>query len=282
MARLDFLQLKIYDYRRISAPIPDTFGPDTLSQHSKFADAVAVGSFRPGYLGPTSYEAILPKDELSPVIRDREASVESETDLQMAHQHPITKSMRVQMTTEILKTFRYFSTIKELILWYALHCQAGTVPLPFDAEFIDALEPLINKYNLTNSVPDPRLVNLVLENSSKPLDVSETLRASDFHKICSGDNLRLETIGFLLATAGRALSFGSCPHLINEQRDPGMRSKLVDELLRASTSCTILCSLISPVNDLLVWMLFDNYHLTLMVCGFSGNEFSNFILILFH
>lgn len=250
--------------------MPDNFGTDSLLQNGKFTDAVTVETYRPGYLGPTSYEAVLPKDELSPVVRDREASVETETDLEMLHQHPLTKSMRMQMTTDILKTFRYYSTIKELIVWYALHCQAGTIPLPFDVGLINALQPVVDRYNLTHSIPDPQLVSLVLGNSSKPLHISETLQACDFHKICSGDNLRLETVGFLLATAGRALSFGSCTHLINERNNPGLRDKLVDELLRASTSCTILCSLISPVNDLLIWMLFTNFHLTLMVCGFSG------------
>ncbi|KAF2646414.1 hypothetical protein P280DRAFT_544778 [Massarina eburnea CBS 473.64] len=256
--------------KRIYAPVPDTFGADPFSQNGKFTDAVAVETYRPGYLGPTSYEANLPKDELSPILHNREASVESETDLEMAHQHPLTKSMRMQMTTDILKTFRYYSTIKELVVWHGLHCQAGTIPLPFDVGLIQALQPTVDRYNLTHSVPDPRLVTSVLENSSKPLEITQSLKACDFHRTCTGDNIRLETIGVLLATAGRALSFGSCSHLINDQTNPGLRSKLVDELLRASTSCVILCSMITPVNDLLTWLLFDNYYLTIMVCGFSA------------
>ncbi|KAF1957989.1 hypothetical protein CC80DRAFT_470147 [Byssothecium circinans] len=256
--------------KRVSAPVPDSFTTDPLSQNAKFTDAVAVETYRPGYLGPTSFIASLPKDESSPVFNDREASVDSETDIEMAHQHPLTKQMRMQMTSDILKTFRYYSTIKELITWHSIHCEAGTIPLPFDVALVNELQPVVNRYNLAHSVPDPRLVTLILENSSKPLAISGSLKARDFHRICSGDNLRLETIGFLLATAGQALSFGACSHLINEHNHPGLRAKLVDELLRASTSSVILCSLISPVSDLQVWLIFVNYYLTIMVCGISA------------
>lgn len=256
--------------RRVSVSIFDAFGRDPSLQGGKFTDAVSADAYRAGYLGPTSYEVNLPKDELSVPVNDREASAEPEIDHEMSHQHPLTKSMRMQMTTEILKTFRYYPIIKELIVWYSLHCQAGTVPLPFSVGIIDAIQPVVDHYNLTQSSPKSQLVELVLENSSKPLDIPETLQSRDFHEVCSGENLRLDAIGFVLATAGRALAFGSCSHLINEQSHPGMRSKLVDELLRASTSCIVICSLITPLNDLMTWMLFDNYHLTIMVCGFSG------------
>lgn len=251
--------------------LSDAFGRDPTFQSEKFADAVSADTYRAGYLGPTSYEVNLPKDESSLPVNDRAASAEPEMDLEMSHQHPLTKPMRIQMTTDILKTFRYYTIIRELILWYAMHCQAGTVPLPFSVGIIDAIQPIVDRYNLVQSAPSPQLVTLVLKNSSKPLEISETLPSSEFHELCSGGNLRLDAIGFVLATAGRALAFGSCTHLLSEQTHPGLRSKIVDELLRASTSCIMLCSLITPINDLTTWMLFDNYHLTIMVrslrCG---------------
>ncbi|CAI6340936.1 unnamed protein product [Periconia digitata] len=256
--------------KRVSVSISDAFDRDPSLQKGRLDDAVSADIYRAGYLGPTSYEINLPDYDSSLPANNREASAEPDIDLEMSHQHPLNKPIRMQMGTDVLKTFRYYPIIRELIMWYSLHCQAGTVPLPFSVGIIDGLQPIVDRYNLAQSAPSPQLVGLVLKNSSKPLEIPVTMKSRDLHELCSGENLRLDAIGFVLATAGRALAFGSCTHLINEQTHPGLRSKIVDELLRASTLCITLCSLITPINDVLTWMLLDNYHLTIMVCGFSG------------
>jgi hypothetical protein len=238
------------------------------SQHDKLADAVPAETNRPGYLGPTSYEAILPKDEASS-LRHREASMESNSSNQdLSHQHVLPKSIRTQMASDILKSLRHYNIIQESIEWYHDNSHAAFIPMPLDLDLINALRPVVQRYNLEHSVPDHRLVAMVLENSSRPLEISSTLRARDFHKICSGDNIRFETVGFLLSTASRALCFGSCDNLFSEK--PDLKSRLMDELLRASTACVILCSMISPVHDVTIWMLFSNFFFTVMVCGISG------------
>jgi hypothetical protein len=102
--------------------------PDAPSffNNDKFADAVPMTTNQPGYLGPTSYTAILPKDEANAVVLNREASVASDgSDYEMAHQHPLTKSMRTQMTTDVLKCLRHYPIIQEvlnILLQYAQTC----------------------------------------------------------------------------------------------------------------------------------------------------------------
>ncbi|KAJ4290607.1 hypothetical protein N0V90_010825 [Kalmusia sp. IMI 367209] len=256
--------------KRISKSLP---GPDapSFSQNDKFADAVPSTANQPGYLGPTSYSAILPKDEVSAVILDRETSVASNgSDQDMAHQHPLTKSMRIQMATEVVKCLRYYPIIQEVINILSQFAQACIVPLPLEIDLINGLGPIVDRFNLMHSMPDPRLVQKILENSSQPLELPDDLKAGDFHHICSGDNVRLEVLGFVLATAGRALSFGLCNYHFADPANPNAKSRLIDELLRASTTCTILCTLISPVNLITLWMLHENYSFTLMVTGFSG------------
>lgn len=89
--------------------------PTMFSIHERLPDAVHMTANQPGYLGPTSYSAILPKDEANAVIIDREASVASDgSDYEMAHQHPLTKSMRIQMATEVLRCLRHYPIIREL------------------------------------------------------------------------------------------------------------------------------------------------------------------------
>ena len=144
------------------------------------------------------------------------------------------------------------------------------VPMSLEIDLMNGLEPIVNHFNLVSSVPDPRLVLKVLENSSQPLEIPSDLKACDFHKLCSGHNVRLETLGFVLATAGRALSFGLCSYIFSDPTCQISKSRLLDELLRASTMCTILCTLISPVNHTTLWMLYENYSFTIMMSGFTG------------
>ena len=88
---------------------------------------------QPGYLGPTSYSAILPKDEVDAVILDRAASVASDgSDFEMAHQHPLTKSMRIQMTTEVLKCLRHYPLLQDVINILKQYAQSCLVSAQYD------------------------------------------------------------------------------------------------------------------------------------------------------
>ncbi|KAL5459604.1 hypothetical protein PMIN06_002746 [Paraphaeosphaeria minitans] len=256
--------------KRTSKSLPTPDGPSFYSI-DKFADAVPMTTNQPGYLGPTSYTAILPKDEANAVILDGEASIASDgSDIEMAHQHPLTKSMRMQMTTEVLKCLRHYPIIQEVINILLQFAQSCIIPLPLEIDLVNGLGPIVDRFNLMHSVPDPRLVARVLDNSSRPLAIPDDMKASDFHQICSGDNIRLEVLGFLLASAGRAISYGLCSYRFSDPAIPNSKSRLIDELLRASTTCTILCTVISPVNHIFIWMLYENYSFTIMVNGFSG------------
>jgi hypothetical protein len=85
-----------------------------------------------------------------------------------------------------------------------------------------------------------------------------------------GENLRFELIGFLLATAGRSLTFGFVPDIFNDPNNKDMKSRFADELLRASTTCLFLTTMLATVNDLTVWMYYENYLFTIMMCGYAG------------
>jgi hypothetical protein len=213
----------------------------------------------------------LPQDEETGASRDREVSVASErSDWELTHQHPLTKSMRYQMASGVLRTLRYYPAIKELVLWYNAGNETGVVPAQVQVDAINAVESIVDKHNLMHAPPSPQLVSQVLESTSRPFILAQTLDARDFHILCSGENLRFETIGFLLATAGRSLTFGFAPDLLNDSANRGMKSQFVDELLRASTTCLFLCTMLATVNDITVWMFYENYLFTTMMCGYAG------------
>lgn len=203
--------------------------------------------------------------------QERELSVASErSDRELTHQHPLTKSMRYQMASDVLSTFRHYNSIRELIMWYNASNEAGVVPAQLQIDAISAIESIVDKHNLRRAPPSPQLVSQVLESTSRPFVISQSLEARDFHILCSGDNLRFEVIGFLLATAGRSLTFGFAPDLFSDPANRALKSQFVDELLRASTTCLFLCTMLATVNDVTIWMYYENYLFTTMICGYAG------------
>lgn len=248
-----------------------SFAPTSPSQVDKLADAVAADLYHPGFLGPGSYAVLLPQDDETGRNRDREGSVASErSDRELTHQYALSRSTRHQMARDVLSTFRYYNAIKDLIVWYNTGNEAGVIPAQLQVDAINALESVVDKHNLRRSPPSPELIAQVLECTSRPFTISQSLEARDFHILCSGDNLRFETIGFLLATAGRSLNFGFAPDLFHDPANKGLKARFVDELLRASTTCLYLTTMLATVNDITVWMYLENYLLTTMMCGFAG------------
>jgi hypothetical protein len=214
---------------------------------------------------------LLSQDDDSGVSREREISVASDRfDMELTHQHPLTKSMRHQMASDVLATLRHYTAIRELILWYNATNEAGVVPSQIQVDAINAIESIVDKHNLRHAAPSPQLISQVLESTSRPFPMAQALDARDFHILYSGENLRFEIIGYLLATAGRSLTFGLAPDVLHDSQDRGSRSKFVDELLRASTTCLFLCTMLATVNDITIWMYLENYLLTTMMCGYAG------------
>ncbi|KAF2113030.1 hypothetical protein BDV96DRAFT_497104 [Lophiotrema nucula] len=246
--------------------------PSFSEDQMNFVDAVDAETYRPGYLGPTSFEAILPKHNDSPPFRNRVASHEPEgIHDRMCLQHPLTKSMRIQMATEVLKGLRNYRLIRDLVVLYYISCHAGIVAEPLVINAVNALKSTVDHYDLTSTAPSPELVTKILDNSTRPLKIPATIEACDFHTLFTGENLRLETLGFLMAVAGRSMMFGIIPENWNEELRKDYGGKFADEMLRLSTTCLVVCTLLTPVNDIVIWMFWENLQDTFMMCGYGGS-----------
>ncbi|KAF2188919.1 hypothetical protein K469DRAFT_564200 [Zopfia rhizophila CBS 207.26] len=266
-----------YPCRRSDVPLTDsrtadidgaTFPTPSLSHDDPFVDSIAAQTYRPGYLGPTSYAAILPKNNESPLTADRRTSIDSdESNHVLDHQHPLTKSMRMQMASSVLMSLRHFKLIRNLILKYCEKNQAGVIASSLIINALNALSTTVDQYNLINNAPDSQLVATVLENTSRPLSISLSTQPYELHKLFTGANLRLEIVGLLLATAGRSMMFGLASDRWNDNSRTAVKPQFTDEMLRSSTTCLVLCTMVSPVNEVMIWMFYENLLITSIMCG---------------
>ncbi|KAF2489730.1 hypothetical protein BU16DRAFT_597224 [Lophium mytilinum] len=219
-------------------------------------------SHQPGYLGPTSYEAILSLDNHA--IPDRTPSDSGISDSACDHEcfvgQFIPKSSRSKIALDALTCLRFFPVIDRLVVAFYGKAQAliSPAPSPFILNALAAVRRTVEEFGLENNPPDPHLITAVLANTIKKVKVPPT--ASQFHEMFTGENLRLETIALLLNITARAVYIG----LANEMTD-GFQT--ANEMFRASSACVELCKLLAPVNDLLLWLYFDNAVLTSIICG---------------
>lgn len=231
------------------------------------SDAVAAHTSRPGYLGPTSYAAILPPDDENVVSREHPDESEGAEE-QYFYQHPLTKTMRMHMAADVFKSLRHYKTIRTLAKTYCTLTHTGYVAASLGVSAIDALEKTVDEFQLTTQPPDTILIERVLDNTSRTLEIAPSLAAQDFYKTCTGLSLRFEILGWIFATAGRSWLYGSSP---DTPRVPGSwKEPFIHEMLRSSTICLMLSTLHSPANDIMVWMSYENLLLTCMMCGYSS------------
>lgn len=180
--------------------------------------------------------------------------------------------MRHQMAHNVLIALRHYDSIRELVVWFNANNQAGVIPAQLPIDAINALESVVDKHDLRRTAPSPQLIDQVLECTSRPFIISHSLEARDFHILCSAENLRFELVGFLFAIAGRALTFGFVPEMLKDSTADNSKGRLTDELLRASTTCLFLTTMLATVNDLTIWMYYENYLFTTMVCSHAGTS----------
>jgi hypothetical protein len=231
-------------------------------------DAASPQQSGPGYLGPTSYAAAFTGEHQAPVDPDLQPTTDFNNIEDISfYQHPLSKAVRMQITSTILRSFRHYSTILWATKAYCVLAQANYLVEAVGVNAVEALQETVDKYDLINKVPDPELVTMVLENTRQSLDIPSSTQPQDVHKLCTGPNLRLEIIAWILAEAGRAAVFGL------DTVQPGMkqvRYRFIHEMLRSSASCLLLCTHISPANDMTIWAHFAHLLLVSQLCGQTG------------
>ncbi|KAK4497697.1 hypothetical protein PRZ48_010350 [Zasmidium cellare] len=166
---------------------------------------------------------------------------------------------------QVLADFRHLSFIERLISEYILNAQAALVPTPFVTHFIDSLRdtvsPCFNNDQATNEHNLSRLAEKVIENTSRPIEITSDTTFDGFVSMFTGDNCRLEMLGLTQCCASRACSLGMA-------RDDDKHEEIVLALYRNTGSCLRLSRQIaSDNNDVMLWTTFDYLRLTTHIEG---------------
>ena len=170
---------------------------------------------------------------------------------------------------KIIELLRPFSHFESLIERHFATGQAFSIASPL---VLGAL-PYVKKFIEREIFSDDELANIVTENTRKPIEVTSSLTADRFHELFTGNHMRWEFVGYLFACAGRSAMVheSSDAQFMNGNLEIVDRDTYVHQLFTASLACILQCRQTgAAVNDILIWLLYENLLFSTMQYGDSS------------
>ncbi|KAL4815635.1 hypothetical protein BDW67DRAFT_163872 [Aspergillus spinulosporus] len=220
-------------------------------------------SHPPGYFGPTSIVSTF-TDSLENTLTP------SDDDYQgLGNRHSVLPSYWVDEATKMLSILAEGPTIERLVREFYGVTQSAVLPTAFVLSLMNEVRDFINQNETSQTLHEKTIQ--VLESTAQRPRVPSDIMGKDFHKLFSGNKMRLEIIGVVYAIAGRASFFGFA-----QDKFPAFagnafadRLKFSRMMLTASETAVQICRMLTPTNDLTAWMLYENW---LLSCMFHGDS----------
>ncbi|PWY90199.1 putative C6 transcription factor [Aspergillus heteromorphus CBS 117.55] len=202
----------------------------------------------PGYLGSTSYTAILAEYRTELALEAEDSTVSD----------PFARSIdpgRLQSGLKLLKLLHNLRICDNLLRRYYSRVLVAVIPEVIVTSIMrsirDILDNLDTGQDMEGQLED--LVGKISQNTSRPLSTRGLMTVEQYCATFTGGNLRWEAIGIVFATSGISLMStpDSDPDLNQVATDNQTRDRLRAQLVEASGTCLSLCDQASSVNELL-------------------------------
>ncbi|KAJ5555325.1 hypothetical protein N7461_003795 [Penicillium sp. DV-2018c] len=252
--------------RYLNANLNETTNPDASNAGEEISPVHTAPRTQPllaGYFGPTSF--------VSPLTEDVDlAAGDQGLGLDTVSVQRVLPPYWVHKISEVLLTLSDFTTAETLIREFYAVSQGAIIAAPF---VLNSLNPV--KEMCRDSISDHNFDNFtssvtvrIIQNTSELFQVPPTMKGRDFHALFTGPAIRLEIIGLLCALAGRARYLGVAGYKSNGSLTP--RYEYARKMLAASDAALHICKIITPLNDLTIWLVQENLLLTDLVNGDSS------------
>lgn len=240
-----------------TSPCTEGIGAQT---EEPFCPSATEKALLTGYLGPTSFVATFENDRefvSNPSDVLRHDGAEGLASL------PGLSPYWVHQAGEVLDCLKDVATVAQLVEEYYNISQAAVIPAPL------VLNPLLRvKAVVEQARGFPR--DQVLASTATPLQIPSTIEASQLYDLFTGPKLRLEILGVIYAIAGRASMFSLARDRLPSSNWFAVREKFARRMMVASDLILQICRILTPVNDLTIWLMYENLLLASVVHGDSS------------
>lgn len=214
-----------------------------------------------GYFGPTS--------SVSPLTDDVDmASHESSPDPAVAQR--VLPAYWAQKVSEVLLSLGDFIAIEALVREYYTLSQSAVIPAPYILDSLSSMRSMCSELMSAGDIDEfvTSLTVRIIQNTAETFKVPESTQGRDFHTSFTGPNARLEIIGVLCCIAGRAGYMG----LADIKMDGVSRSQFARQMQAAGDAALYVCKLLTPLNDLTIWLVYESLPLSNVVNGDSSRS----------
>ncbi|PWY80263.1 putative C6 transcription factor [Aspergillus sclerotioniger CBS 115572] len=222
-------------------------GPALESIH-RLRTTLESPSASPGYLGSTSFSAVLAEHRLEFSLNLASSSMPGTL------ARPIDPE-RLQTGMRLLKLLHSLKVCDSLIRRYYSRVLVGVIPETVMTSILrstrNVLESIDHGGDVDSQFQD--LVCKISQNTSRPLSTHGSMTVEQYCATFTDENLRWEAIGIVFATSGISLSSTpeNDPDLNQVAPDNPARDRLRAQLVEASGTCLGFCDQMSSVNELL-------------------------------
>ncbi|KAL4795329.1 hypothetical protein BDV19DRAFT_398724 [Aspergillus venezuelensis] len=241
------------------SPAPAQTSPTPSFIEITIRTPVTDESLPRGYYGPTSFESAftgISDSMVAPLTGDS----------QPGHGHSVLPLYWVAETTKILGILAENSPIEDLVTAFYDASQAAIVPSPFIFKYLEGMRDIIEKGDSPEQLHKKTI--RILENTARRFHIPSDIKGKDFHTLSTGSQMRLEIIGLVYSLAGRASFFGLSHAKFPGSAGAASRAKFARKMLMATDTVIQVCKMLTPVNDMLVWLQYENW---LLACLFYGD-----------
>lgn len=238
------------------------------TQESASRPAARTQPLLPGYFGPTSF--------VSPLTEDVDLSDRHTLSLNVESPQRVLPPYWVHKISEVLLTLGDFTAVETLLREYYALSQSAVIAAPFILNSIGPMKSMCEgiSQNMDDLIsPTVRII----QNTSEIFEIPPSTKGRDFHTLFTGQSVRLEIVGILCGLAGRARYLGLARDKFTDCRNS--RTQYARKMLAACDAALYICKILTPLNDLTIWLVHENLLLSDLVNG-DSSMFAPIVLVL--
>ncbi|OOO10181.1 hypothetical protein OAory_01059890 [Aspergillus oryzae] len=202
----------------------------------------------PGYLGATSYSAIL-TEHRSDLPFEMDNSTVTGTSVRALD------SDRLRAGVELLKLIYDFPIYDVLVRKLYSKKAIVVVPMVITDAIVESIRSAFDNLDIGSDIEAQfqALVYQISHNTSRPLTIHRSMTVHDYCALFTGKSLRWESLGIVLSISGISLMSTSDndPDLVQAAPSSEARERLRAQIVEASSICLNFCDQASSINELL-------------------------------
>ncbi|KAG0159467.1 hypothetical protein PDIDSM_6989 [Penicillium digitatum] len=253
--------------RLTSQPTSNASSPGSGSLgNGRFFAPLEPPSALPGYLGSTSYSAIL-TEHRNEIPFEAEESTDSSVGL-------VVEPDRLQSGVDVLRFLYNLAVCDMLIARFYVRTWSNIVPKRVMDEILRSVRDMFDGFSNDPTMQLQELANQIFQNTSRPMRTHKSMSVEEYCASFTGRNLRWEALGSIFTLCGMQLviTLDNDPDITQGSDDPQAKDRLLEQMTVISTICLGFCDQTSSANELLAMLQFNDVMLRTQQYGDSSYQ----------